>query len=259
MYGYASALHLLAVAWARTGRRPPAGLRAVFTTAEPLFDWQKKAIESAFGCPAAVEYGCRDGGLAALECPEGGLHIAAEHMVVEIADPDAEGRGEIVLTNLDSRALPIIRYRTGDIGSLDGTPCPCGRGLPRLGAVEGRRTDFLVTPRGRVLHALSVIYPLREMTAIREFRVVQESIDRVVVRVVPERPLGAVGRADLARPLEALLGPDVRVEVEEVAAIPRTASGKFRYVESRITGDHQIPLTHPGRVPTARVSRSHDR
>src|SRR5215470_2757515 len=101
LYGYASAICLLAEYFERESLPHPRGLRAVFTTAEPLFDFQRKTIETVFGCRVAVEYGCRDAGLVALECPAEGLHIAAEGMYVEILDPDDEGRGEIVLTNLE--------------------------------------------------------------------------------------------------------------------------------------------------------------
>lgn len=251
MYGYASAFHLIAAYFERERLQPPDGLRAVFTTAEPLFDFQRKTIQAALGCAVATEYGCRDGGLVALECPEGGLHIFAESMLVEILDPDPEGRGEIVLTNLDSHAFPMIRYRTGDIGSLDQTPCRCGRTLPKLRHVEGRRTDFLVTPAGRVLHALSAIYVLREMPAVREFRIVQEAADRLVVSVVPDPSFGRAEDAAIRSGLTALLGPDTRVEVETVASIPRTASGKYRYVESRVAQDVIERLM---RAPSSRSS-----
>lgn len=250
LYGYASALHLLAAHMDQRRLPAPAGLRAVFATAEPLFDFQRETIERAFGCPAAVEYGCRDGGLVALECPRGGLHIAAEGMVVEIVDPEVDGRGEIVLTNLDSHAFPIVRYRTGDIGSLDPDPCPCGRGLPRLRGVEGRQTDFLVTPEGRMLHALSAIYILRDSPAVREFRVVQETIDHLTVEIVPARSLldfaSESGHSALETRFRALMGPGVDVDVRPVSRIPRTASGKFRYVESKVGQEQLARLTASG-------------
>jgi phenylacetate-CoA ligase len=234
MYGYASALYLLAGYFERESLPPPRSLRAVFTTAEPLFDFQRKTIETALGSAVGVEYGCRDGGLVALECPDGGLHIAAEGMYVEILDPDAEGRGEIVLTNLESNAFPIIRYRTGDVGSLDPSPCTCGRGLPKLRAVEGRQTDFLVTPDGRVLHALSAIYILREMWAIREFRIVQEAIDHLVLHVVLRQAIGPAEETSLRAQFAAVFGSDMRITIERTTSLRRTASGKFRYVESLV-------------------------
>jgi phenylacetate-CoA ligase len=247
IYGYASACHLLAAHFQRERLDPPVGLRAVFTTAEPLFDFQRKTIEAAFGCPVAVEYGCRDGGLVALECPDGGLHMFAESMHVEILDPDADGRGEIALTNFDSLAFPIIRYRTGDMGSLDPTPCPCGRALPKLRNVEGRRTDFLVTPSGRVLHALSAIYLLRDSPSVREFRVVQESPDHLTVEIVPSGSFGVTEQSGLRSQFATVFGADVRVDFQSCERIARTAAGKFRYVESRIAPPVLEQLMRAGR------------
>lgn len=235
LYGYASALALLAGYLERSGGLPrEAAPRAVFTTAEPLYEFQRAAITAAFHCPAAVEYGCRDGGLVALECPSGGLHIAAEGMHVEVlpAGP-GETSGELVLTNLESYALPIIRYRSGDIGALETAPCPCGRGLPRLARVEGRRTDFLVTPSGKLMHALAVIYLLREVPGLREFQVVQEALDRIRVRVVPQGELPAAARAGIAGRIEKLFEGGARVEVELADSVA-SASGKHRYVISHI-------------------------
>jgi phenylacetate-coenzyme A ligase PaaK-like adenylate-forming protein len=234
MYGYASAFFLLA-GYLRARRwAPPASLKAIFTTAEPLFDFQRKTIEEAFGCRVATEYGLRDAGLTANECPEGSLHVPAEGILVEIDGAGADGLGEIVVTNLYSPAMPIIRYRTGDLGRLDSGPCPCGRGLPRLASVEGRRTDFLVASDGRVLHALSIIYILRETPGIAQFRVVQEELERVTIQVAPADALSEAGRRLLVERVQALLGASVRVAVEAVADIPAGASGKHRYVVSKV-------------------------
>lgn len=237
MYGYASSLFLLASYFRRRGLPPPPGLKAVFTTAEPLFDFQRAVIREAFGCPVGVEYGSRDGGLVALECPQGGLHVFTEGMYVEIADPDADGRGEVVLTCLDSLCFPIVRYRTGDIATLDPSPCPCGRALPKLKQVEGRRTDFLVTPTGRVLHALSVIYILRDQTAVREFHVIQEAVNHVVVEIVPDGPAPPATLTAIRAQFARLLGDDVRIDLRTVPSIARSRSGKFRYVESRVADE----------------------
>jgi phenylacetate-CoA ligase len=243
LYGYASALALLAGYLDRTGGTPVRDApRAVFTTAEPLYDFQRAAIAAAFHCPVAVEYGCRDGGLVALECPAGGLHIAVEGMHVE-ALPAAPGEadGELVLTNLESYALPIIRYRSGDLGALDPAPCACGRGLPRLARVEGRRTDFLVTPSGKLMHALAVIYVLREIPGLREFQVIQEALDHVRVRVVPAGELSVDARAAIISGVGGLFEGRARVEVETAESVA-SASGKLRYVISRVSEAHVSAL-----------------
>jgi phenylacetate-CoA ligase len=235
VFGYASALYVLACHLAKARGRPLGGLKAIFATAEPLFDFQRDAIANVFGCPVAVEYGARDAGLMANECPEGGLHIPAESMHLEILGGDADGQGEIVATNLYSFAFPIIRYCTGDRGSLAAAGCRCGRGLSCLRAVDGRQTDFLLTSTGRVLHALSIIYILRELPRIRQFRVLQEAVDHVVVSIVPEPAFSSADESALVARVHGLLGHDVRVDIERLPAIRTTASGKFRYVESKVS------------------------
>jgi phenylacetate-CoA ligase len=242
LFGYASALYLLARYLQRHDRAPgPDSLRVAFATAEPLYEFQRTAIQSAFGCPAAVEYGSRDAGLVANECPAGGLHIAAEGIMVEIRpDPGAGAapRGEIVVSNAYSFAMPLIRYRTGDVGSLAAGACRCGRGLPCLGAVEGRRTDFLVTPQGRVLHALGAIYVLRDLPGLREFQVVQERLDLIRVTLVPDQGFVRETPDRVVAGLTRLLGDGIAVEVETATEIPRAGSGKHRYVISRIADQH---------------------
>jgi phenylacetate-CoA ligase len=245
MYGYASALYLLARYFQETKRQPPRSLKVVFATAEPLFDFQRKAIEDAFDVRVAVEYGARDAGLMANECPNGGLHIPAEGMVVEVERSDRGVNGEIVVTNLYSRAMPIIRYRTGDIGELGSEPCSCGGGLPLLKKVEGRQTDFLVATDGRLLHALAVIYILREMATVKEFQVIQERLDRIVVRVVPEASFSKGDESSIVRKVRHLLGDNVEVVVDLATEIPRLPSGKFRYVTSHVATAYIEQLAGP--------------
>lgn len=238
LYGYASALAYVAAYLLKSGRTVSDDWpKAIFTTAEPLLPYQRRAIQEGFHCDVAVEYGSRDAGLVAHECPAGRLHINAERMVVEIAEDEqfgAPGKGEIVVTNLLSTAMPLIRYRTGDIGQLDPANCTCGRNLPLLSYVEGRRTDFLVTPSGRVTHALAIIYPIREAPGVIEFQVVQETLQKIVIRLVTESSFTEDHCKMLIKKARLALGDDVEVEVERVPTIPRLPSGKFRYVISGV-------------------------
>jgi phenylacetate-CoA ligase len=238
LYGYASALAFLASYMLKTGTAVDSDWpKAIFTTAEPLLPHQRQAIQEAFHCPAVVEYGSRDAGLVAHECPAGRLHLNAERILVEI-DEDKQfgvpGKGEIVITNLLSTAMPLIRYRTGDVGQLDSSECTCGRGLPLLSSVEGRRTDFLVTPSGRVLHALAIIYPIREAPGVVEFQVVQDTVREIVIRLVTDSSFSDSASATLLKKARLALGGEVSVEIEKVPTIPRLPSGKFRYVVSSV-------------------------
>jgi phenylacetate-CoA ligase len=238
MYGYASALYVLARYLRQTGWRPNWKIKAIFTTAEPLLDFQRRELEAVFECPVAVEYGARDAGQMADECPSHSLHIPAETTFLETEGRREDGLGEILVTNLYSSAMPIIRYRTGDVGELDDGQCRCGRTLPILKRVEGRRTDFLITPSGRILHALSVIYVLREIDAVKEFQVTQEVVDHVRVDVVVEPAFSSRDRETIERRLRTLLGDEVEVTVQVTDRIERAPSGKYRYVISRVADSH---------------------
>ena len=239
IYGYASALYLLARYFREAKRRPPRSLKVIFATAEPLFDFQRQTIEEVFGVKVAVEYGARDAGLMANECPNGGLHIPAEGMVVEIERYDSDTTGEIVVTNLYSRAMPIIRYRTGDVGTLGSEPCSCGRGLPLVKKVEGRQTDFITTSDGRVIHALAVIYVLRECPEIEKFQVVQESIDKLTATIVPRANLESAVRKKIGHDLQRVLGSSMEINIVTAQEIAATASGKYRYVVSKVAASPQ--------------------
>lgn len=240
VFGYPSALCMIARhAQARRVRLDDLGVRVAFVTSERLYDDQRALIARAFGCPVANGYGGRDAGFIAHECPAGGMHITAEDVIVEILD--AQGRplppgqaGQIVVTHLATRDFPFIRYATGDIGAIGEGPCPCGRTLPLLTHIEGRSTDFLHAQDGTVMHGLALIYILRDLPQVRAFKIIQESIEQTRVMVVAIPALGGALRATIESGIKARLGAGVRVVIDEVSAIAPEASGKFRYVVSKV-------------------------
>lgn len=240
LFGYPSALsHIARQAERRGVRLDDLGVKVCFVTSERLYDDQRATIARVFGCPVANGYGGRDAGFIAHECPEGGMHISAEDIVVEIVDP--AGRpvptgtsGEIVVTHLATRDFPFVRYRTGDVAALDDRRCPCGRGLPLLRDIEGRTTDFVVAADGTVMHGLALIYVVRDLPGVEGFKIVQETTRLTRVQLVAGERFD---RAEVPRMAEAMrrrLGAEVEVRVEFVEAIAPEASGKYRYVVSRV-------------------------
>ncbi|RME38818.1 MAG: phenylacetate--CoA ligase family protein [Planctomycetota bacterium] len=245
LFGYPSSLALLAEHARRRGRRPDLrNLKVVFVTGETCLPPQRALLEECFQVPVADGYGSREGGFIAHACPRGGMHITAENVYVEIlndrGEPVPAGEtGEIALTHLDAYAMPLIRYRTGDRGRMGKGRCACGRGLPLLESVEGRNTDFLYFPDGTIKHALSVIYPLREMEGVRQFRVEQREDYSVCVKLVPEPSQNGRTKEIAVRRLLPVLHP-VSFRVELVDGIPVTASGKYRYVVSHVRPSAEI-------------------
>ena len=242
--GYPSALTLLANLCEKDGPcsvRP----RMIFTGAELLDGGTRKLISSAFDAEVLDNYGCNEFTLMAWECRQHlGYHINSENVVMEFLDDGEEvshgERGEVVCTSLINQAMPFIRYRLGDIGIPSKEPCPCGRTLPLMKVVEGRSDDFLVTLDGKMVSPLIFFpFPFKDFEWIRQFRIIQESRDKLAVHLVAKEgskditEILAGARQELVR----LFGTEMHVEFNMLASIDRDSSGKLRKIISHVSND----------------------
>lgn len=240
LFGYPSAIsHIAGYAEKKGLRLDDLGVKVVFVTSERLYDHQREVISRVFACPVANGYGGRDAGFIAHACPSGSMHITAEDIVVEIIDgagnvlPHGQS-GEIVVTHLATRDYPFVRYRTGDVGVLSDHACPCGRGLPVLSEIQGRSTDFVIAADGTVMHGLALIYVLRDIPGVASFKIVQETTLLTTVFVEPGKLFKAEDVTRIEDGLKRRLGDAVTIDVKLVDVVPAEASGKFRYVISRV-------------------------
>jgi phenylacetate-CoA ligase len=117
---------------------------------------------------------------------------------------------------------------------LDNRACACGRGLPLLAEVQGRTTDFVVAADGTVMHGLALIYSVREEPGIERFKIVQESLARTRILVVPSPAFDPAAVQRIRAAFKRRLGEQVDVSVEVVDDSPPEPSGKHRYVVSRV-------------------------
>ena len=220
--------------------------KSIVVGAEKLHDFQRELIERVFGAPVFETYGSREVMLIGAECPEhSGLHITAEHLVVELLDdndePVADGEeGDVVITDLTNTGMPFIRYRNGDRAVAASGACACGRGLPRLARVTGRRLDVLTTPDGRQLPGEFFPHILKEFASVQRFQVEQADPAHVTVRLVaPEWSDADLAR--LEREVAAVAGGALAVKVEQVDDIPLTAAGKLKVVVNKLAGRRENP------------------
>lgn len=241
LFGYPSVFHLLAkTAEKHQINMQQLGIKVIFVTSERLYPYQRELISQVFKAPVANGYGGRDAGFIAHECPHGSLHLSAEDIIVEIVSPEGQvlpagEKGEIVVTHLATSEFPFVRYRTGDIASLGTEPCSCGRGLPVLASVEGRSTDFVVAADGTMMHGLALIYILRDIPGIEAFKIIQHSLSETEVQLVwPDGPLPTDIATAIQRGLQARLGAEVGITVNQLDEIAPEASGKYRYVISKV-------------------------
>lgn len=210
--------------------------RLLVTAAEPLDDVLRRQLAAEEGLAIRNFYGAVECGRIAWECAAGeGLHVNADGLVVELADDvEVEGAGRsVVITNLLSSAMPIVRYRLGDLVEFAGRPCSCGVPLPLIHPPVGREWDALELPSGRLLSPWGFNIFLRRLDGLRQFRVVQSDLDRVVLQLRFATP-PAPGSLDALRERAAHhLGEPMRVEIERVEAFEEGPL-KFRSFVSHV-------------------------
>jgi phenylacetate-CoA ligase len=213
-------------------------LKCVLTGSEPLYPMHREAIEKAFDCEVFDFYGLSERVVFAFECTEHtGLHLTPEYGVTEFIEPSWDAGGglkEIVGTGLNNYAMPLLRYRTGDYAKPLDAECPCGRKMPLLGPMETRVGGTLQLPDGRFMPYSLINYAFMGLEHIRKTQLVQETLDHIVVRLVPDGAFSGGDREKLITKMKEYLGGEVRIDIALVDDIPRERSGKYRWVVSKV-------------------------
>lgn len=220
--------------------------------AEPWSENMRREIETRLKIKALDIYGLSEiiGPGVAVECLEQkGLHVMEDHFIVEVIDPATgevlpEGEsGELVFTSLTKEALPIIRYRTGDISRIIPEPCACGRTLRRIGRIQGRTDDMLII-RGVNVFPSQIEHVLLQMGDVQpHYQLIVDRIgqlDQLEVHVeVSETFLFDEVRAleetasHIRSRIESLLGISVKVRLVEPKTLPRSEGKAKRVIDNR--------------------------
>ncbi len=232
LYGYASALAELARLLQPSHEKLRIQLKAVVSTTETLFPWQKALLEEVFSCPVVNEYGARDAGILAYSCPCGNLHLTAENAIVEVLDPTTRTPvspgvpGVLAITDLHNRIQPRLRYLLGDVGAVSENRCPCGRGLPLLEVLEGREDALLVGQDGELVHGNVIGQIIRQYSCVSQFQFVQHSIDRATLFLEMQPDEAIV--SEITAAIQKIL-PNILITTQLVDQIAPASSGKMRY------------------------------
>jgi phenylacetate-CoA ligase len=209
---------------------------SIITTAEVLQPADRAVIEETFGGRVFNRYGCRELSVIATECEHHtGMHVNADALLLEI-DPMPglpPGLGRVLVTDLLNRSMPLIRYEIGDLATwVEAGPCPCGRSLPRLARIEGRTTDFLRLPDGRLVSGPSLTLVVGDMREVRQAQFVQPSPNQVRLKVVSGDGYSADTAQELRRRLHSYFRDQVELSILLVNDIPKEPSGKYRFVKT---------------------------
>jgi phenylacetate-CoA ligase len=238
-YGYTTAIYGFCLFMKELGiNLDDLNLKAVICTAEKMYPHHRKLFGEVFRCPVVDEYGSSENGIIAFQCRKGNMHMMADHMCIEFLDdhdrPVKPGeQGRIVITDLSSYAMPLIRYDIGDIGRPSNNICTCGVNLPLMEIMEGRKEDFIRCPDGKVVHAAYLCYTLKDDT-VHEFKMYQKGLYQLHVQIVKAPSFSANSEQVLEKKLRTALDEKVQISFEYLDRIPREQSGKLRYFVSEL-------------------------
>lgn len=216
----------------------------VIAGAEVLYDFQRTEIEQTLGARVYNHYTHWERAASILECAYGRLHCQEDYGHHELLD--AEGRpvpsgtvGEITATGLYNRAMPLIRYRTGDLAVWSAhQACPCGQPFPIVDHIEGRQTDYLIRPDGSVVSGNVVREPIDEVPQLLYSQLIQTELDRVEVRLVKAASYrDPEDTQQIIAGLHRQLGHTMRIDIRfcGVEDLERNPIGKIRYCFNRLS------------------------
>jgi len=231
---YPSSLHVLARHALDHGIRGPKP-RAVITSSETLMTDQRTLICKAFGTRVFDQYGAAEQACFISECEAGSYHVHPEFGVVEFL-PSAHSESEVgfrmVATGFTNWAMPLLRYDTTDLAIPANRECSCGRKFRVVEQIIGRIDDVLITSDGRYVGRLDPVF--KGLETIQRAQIVQETLGRIRVRMIPGRGFSPAHQDSIRRELEKRLGKNIEYIFEVVQDIPVGPGGKFRAVISRV-------------------------
>lgn len=235
---YASSITALYHWMIRTQRKTTAKVVCFITMSESFPEEARQGIKELFGCPVISRYSNQECGLISQQCSEGGYHINTGSFFVEILDFDKDEPvedgvlGRIVVTDLYNKAMPLVRYDTGDLGILS-HECKCGRKGKVFKSVEGRRVDFITAVNGVLLSPLTIINAMWEYSDLKQWQFIQHDTLNFELRLnsimVPY-----VRESELLKDIKSYIGDIAEIDVTYVDEIPLLASGKRKSVLNKM-------------------------
>lgn len=235
LFGHAHSLFLLAK-FLRDMRIDYIRPKGVLSTSMMLIPSERSLIEKIFDCKIIDRYGCEEVSLIACECDRNeGMHLNIEHLHVEFLDDnDVEvnygDHGRIIVTDLMNLAMPMIRYEVEDLGVPSAHQCSCGRGLPLMEKVVGRRADFLIRKDGSKVAGISLIEnTLTKYPGIDQMQIIQHQIDQFEIMIVRGFEFSEATGTSLMNYFQQQFGADIIFKFHYAQELHPEANGKYRF------------------------------
>jgi phenylacetate-CoA ligase len=232
LHGYPSILAMLAGFLTERGDKLGYAVQWITTGAESLLPHQSELIERVFGVRPIEHYGMAEAVANSFQCPAGRQHVDEDFAAVEFIPTQDGSAQRVVGTNFTNPAVPLIRYEVGDHVQLAEDGCTCGLPGRVLLSVDGRQEDYVILRNNARLGRMDHIF--KDMMRIREAQLYQDEPGVIRVRVVCNAGYGEADERMLLHEFRKRVGDQAQVIVEHVESIPRTSTGKLRFVVSTI-------------------------
>ncbi|MCM1990511.1 phenylacetate--CoA ligase family protein [Oceanirhabdus seepicola] len=212
-------------------------LNAVFTSSEPIYEFQRRIIEKYFQCKVWDFYGLAERVVSASECKyHNGLHINEEYSVTEIIDDKGQQaqEGFLVGTTLHNYAMPLIRYVTDDYTRINNRKCLCGREHRIIEPIETRKEDMIITKSGGFVSPRLISTVFKELKYISKSQVIQHDFDKFEIKIVPEQGFDNRETSRVIKGFEEIFQDKIDININLVEDIARTKNGKFKRIISNV-------------------------
>ena len=235
-YGYPSALEHFAT-WVKDEHVALPPLRGVIVSAEILYPQQRALLMEMLRAPIFNFYGSREVPNIAATCAQQRMHQVADWVFTEFVSEPTLPASRLIVTPLESRAMPLIRYANDDLGTPADGDCPCGLPYPLMDLNVARVVDVFVTPEGRHIYGQFFTHLLYGIVGIKQFQFHQVTADTIRLLIQRDATFDAATAAKLAD-VTAIIhkqaSPLIQVRIEYVDDIPRTAAGKHIFTRSDV-------------------------
>ena len=238
--GFASTLHILSELLAKREKRLK--MKAIFSNGEPMLPFMREIIEDRLGAKVWDAYGQTELVGLIQECAAGGFHLASDFGILEILDdtgnPVEKGQpGNFVWTGLQNEAMPLIRYKIGDIGEwCKEQACPCGKYTPLVHPIITRDSDYLKTPNGKI-YSPRMINQYLKGANFQYCQIVQKSKYSWVIRYISNDNNADRQVKVVQSNLENLLGADIKIEIKKAISPIQREGGKIPLIIAINTPD----------------------
>lgn len=230
LHGYPSFLAVLAGYIIDLNLKIHHHVQWVTTGAENLMPYQKELITKAFGVTPIEHYGMAESVANFSQCPNGKLHVDEDYSYVEFLPTKISNYYKIIGTNFTNKAFPLIRYDTGDIAKINGSPCNCGRPGRVVDEIDGRCDDYVVASDGTKIGRLPAF---KDMVNVQQAQIHQTRVGEITLKLVVNESFNKNDESNLVSELNKML-KDIKIDISYVDKIEKTKNGKLRLVVSEL-------------------------